>query len=133
MSNRIRQAFYYRDNNIRSKKRIPTDILFTRNSNYSRDNVKVRIITENLIPYVCSMCDAEPEWKGKPLILVLDHINGINNDNRLENLRFLCPNCNSQTETFSKNLKYRKPIQCEEITEIEDPYENKVQPLIFGD
>jgi hypothetical protein len=46
------------------------------------------------------------EWNGQPLKLQLDHINGINDDNRLENLRFICPNCHSQTITYAgKNTK----------------------------
>ena len=44
---------------------------------------------------------------GKPLVLQLDHINGISNDNRIENLRFLCPNCHAQTESFAgRNKRY---------------------------
>ena len=57
------------------------------------------IIKENLLPYKCAIC-GNTEWNGKTLSLELDHINGINNDNRLENLRFLCPNCHSQTTTY---------------------------------
>lgn len=57
------------------------------------------IIKNNLIPYKCAICGCT-EWQGKTLSLELDHINGINNDNRLENLRFLCPNCHSQTSTY---------------------------------
>lgn len=50
---------------------------------------------------ICAECGLEPEWNDKPLVLQLDHINGFSNDNRLENLRFLCPNCHTQTETYS--------------------------------
>jgi 5-methylcytosine-specific restriction endonuclease McrA len=57
--------------------------------------------------YVCQICGVS-EWLGKPLRLHLDHINGISNDNRLENLRFLCPNCHSQTTTYCKK-KVAKP------------------------
>jgi hypothetical protein len=49
--------------------------------------------------YRCGWCGVT-EWRGKPLVLHLDHINGINNDNRLTNLRLLCPNCHSQTDTY---------------------------------
>lgn len=47
-------------------------------------------------------CGLSHEWNGKQLVLQIDHINGDWLDNRAENLRFLCPNCHSQTETFSK-------------------------------
>lgn len=50
-------------------------------------------------PYKCSICNLGPEWQNKPLTLILDHINGTHNDNRLENLRWVCPNCNQQLET----------------------------------
>ena len=50
-------------------------------------------------PYRCAWCDLV-EWRGQPLVLHLDHINGIHNDNRLVNLRWLCPNCHSQTDTY---------------------------------
>lgn len=46
------------------------------------------------------MCGIGNEWNGKPLTLQLDHINGDHSDNRLENLRILCPNCHSQTSTW---------------------------------
>lgn len=57
------------------------------------------------IPYQCDCCGIS-EWQGKELALQLDHINGDNHDNRLENLHWLCPNCHSQTDTFcGKHLK----------------------------
>ena len=53
----------------------------------------------------CSICGLDGKWNDKKLIMVLDHINGINNDNRKENLRMLCPNCNSQQPTFAGRNK----------------------------
>ena len=74
--------------------------IFIEHSTYPRQKLKKRIINENLIPYKCDNCDNLGNWMDEPIILQLDHINGINDDNTLSNLRFLCPNCHSQTETF---------------------------------
>ena len=54
------------------------------------------------VPHKCAVCNSDPEWLGKPLTLQIDHANGDNLDNSPENVRFLCPNCHSQTETFNK-------------------------------
>lgn len=50
---------------------------------------------------ICSLCGIGPEWNGEYLSLQVDHINGVYNDNAAENVRLVCPNCHSQTETFS--------------------------------
>jgi hypothetical protein len=73
--------------------------LFIENSKCTRTVARRRIKHLNLIPYKCNSCGID-EWNNKPLSLQLDHLNGINNDHRLENLQWLCPNCHSQTETW---------------------------------
>ena len=80
-------------NNVRKE-----DIL-KENCKHQRTVLRRYVIKNNLIPYKCAICGCT-EWQGKTLSLELDHINGINNDNRLENLRFLCPNRHSQTSTY---------------------------------
>lgn len=56
--------------------------------------------------YWCESCGMDPEWNGQPITLELDHINGNPGDDRRDNLRWLCPNCHSQTETFrGRNMK----------------------------
>ncbi len=74
------------------------------NSPYNHSTLKDRILEYNLLEYKCSICYNAGEWLNKRLVLQLDHINGINNDNRIENLRFLCPNCHSQTPNYCKRL-----------------------------
>ncbi len=92
-----------------NKNKIPNNKLFVENSNTVRSVIRLRLMQESIIPYSCSDCGLLPTWNGKPISMVLDHINGVPNDNRLENLRFLCPNCNSQTETFAgRNIKRDK-------------------------
>ncbi len=85
---------------------ISQEDLFRENSRHSRNILRKHIIKNNLLEYKCAICGIK-EWNGKTLSLELDHINGINNDNRLENLRFLCPNCHSQTSTYgARNKQY---------------------------
>ncbi len=82
------------------------DEVFVEHSTYARHNLKNRIRKRNMIEYVCAICGIGPEWQGKPMPLILDHINGVYNDNRLENLRFVCSNCDSQLDTYkSRNIK----------------------------
>lgn len=80
--------------------------IFTENSTTTRKTVRKHILRFNIIKYECKKCLNSGEWMGEPLSLQLEHINGINNDNRLANLCWLCPNCHSQTGTFAgRNIK----------------------------
>lgn len=72
----------------------------------STNSLKKRLLKEGVITEVCAICGQLPIHNDKPLTLQLDHINGIHNDHRKSNLRLICPNCHSQTETYSgKNTK----------------------------
>lgn len=113
--------------NIRTKS---NEDIFVENSNTVRSVIRRKILQQRLIPYQCSKCNLIPMWNNSPLVLQLEHINGINNDNRLENLTFLCPNCHSQTATWAgkgrpkpKNVEI-KPITIKPIT-IKEPYIKK--------
>lgn len=87
--------------------------IFSINSITSRYQIKTIIIKYDLIKYSCEKCGLKDSWQNEKLILQLEHKNGISNDNRLENLCFLCPNCHSQTDTFAgKNRKkYTRPLK----------------------
>ena len=90
-------------------KKTPAQV-FVADSPESRGLAKKMLRRLGLIPYRCSICDCSPEWMGRALVLRLDHKNGTRDDHRLENLRFLCPNCDSQTDTFCGRNKRRKKV-----------------------
>ena len=85
---------------------IPNELVFCEGATYARHHLKKRILKQELLEHECQICGIGPEWQGKRMPLILDHINGVNNDNRLENLRFVCSNCDSQLPTYkSRNIK----------------------------
>jgi len=87
------------DIDLSNKKLIENSIkmAFVEKSTYSNEFIKPKFI--EMTKYECSECGIV-EWNGNPITLELDHINGDNRDNRVKNLRLLCPNCHSQTDTF---------------------------------
>lgn len=87
------------------KKREATVVnIFCEMSNVSQGTVR-RAAKRVILPHACSECSNDGFHNGKVLKLQLDHRNGIRNDNRYENLRWLCPNCHSQTDTYSRVKK----------------------------
>ena len=84
---------------------VPDDEMFVENCPHKVDGprLKHRLLRKGWI-YECQICSIR-EWQAKALTLHLDHVNGVNNDNRLENLRFLCPNCHQQTHTWGNSYK----------------------------
>lgn len=79
--------------------------ILVENSTFNRSHLKARLLNAGILENRCAICNQDGEWEGKSLTMVLDHINGVNNDHRLENLRMLCPNCNSQQTTFSRGIR----------------------------
>lgn len=98
-------------------KAVTPEMVLKDNCKHTRSVLRRCILKHNLLPYKCDICGVT-EWNGKTLSLELDHINGKNNDNRLENLRFLCPNCHSQTSTYgSRNQQLNSKVSDYNISE----------------
>lgn len=83
-------------------------------SKIGSSKLKKRLYQEKYKEPICELCGQDENWLGKKISLILDHINGINNDNRIENLRIVCPNCNATLDTHcGKNLKQiHKCLDC---------------------
>lgn len=85
-----------------SPRKLSDQDIFCENSTVTRKVMRERYFCNNYTPYECSICGQKPFWNGQPMSLIIDHINGINNDNRLTNLRWVCPNCNIQLPTSNR-------------------------------
>ncbi len=91
-----------RDGKVVTRKdyRIPIEVLTAQQRNTARSHLRWRLIGDGLLDCRCAACGIT-EWLNQPLSLHLHHINGVRNDNCLDNLQLLCPNCHSQTKTYS--------------------------------
>ena len=88
---------HFKKNN---NKKLDLNKLLNENKKYSSCKLKNILYREQIKQEKCEKCSIDPEYNGIPFAMHLDHINGNNKDNRIENLRILCPNCHSQTTTF---------------------------------
>lgn len=97
--------------------------VFCSDTEASQGVLRKRFKEGKYTPYVCSICGQQPAWQGKPLTLILDHIDGDNKNGNLSNLRWVCPNCNQQLPTTGfHGVKYRDPNNTVKLpTAIEKP------------
>lgn len=110
-----------------SYKQVPNAEVFIENSQFAnRNSIKQRLYAMG-IKEECVECGLGTTWNGKPITLQLDHINGVYNDNRIENLAILCPNCHSQTPTYAGG-RFKIKIIDGKLTKIDDD-ENKINKL----
>ena len=85
--------------------------VFTEGSTYARHRIKKRIYNEAMLDTSkCDMCDISDMWNGVKMPFILDHINGVNNDHRIENLRLVCSNCDSTLSTYKSKNKKKKTL-----------------------
>lgn len=98
-------------NSITNKQKIPDDLYFSKNTSRSGPDIFKRLIFDKDVEPCCSICGVY-DWQGKELTFHVDHIDGDNTNNELENLRVLCPNCHQQTKTWG-NKKPKKTKRCE--------------------
>ena len=90
------------------KEPMPLASLLMKDAKHRRGGqaVKQRLLKEGIKEDYCEVCGLGNRWNDRFLVLQLDHINGVKTDWRIENLRIICPNCHSQTSTFTgKNTK----------------------------
>lgn len=76
----------------------------------SRGNIKTRLLRAGMLRNQCYECGLT-KWQGEALTVQIDHVNGVRHDHRLVNLRMLCPNCHSQTETYGRRKRQLTGLQ----------------------
>ncbi|HXF00293.1 MAG TPA: hypothetical protein VN458_08090 [Solirubrobacterales bacterium] len=93
---------------------LPLDEVLVRRSSYSRGHLKERLFQAGLKKRRCELCSQGERWRGRLMSLILDHINGVPDDNRLQNLRVVCPNCAATFDTHcGRNLpRQRECVGC---------------------
>lgn len=91
---------YHSGNGSGGRKRPLSEILVEHSDYNNGQSLRRRMVAEGLLEDKCYECGLPPTWSGKPLTLRLDHKNGVHDDNRSDNIRLLCPNCDSQSEFY---------------------------------
>jgi len=86
------------------RERVPLSQVMVRGSSYSRGHLKARLYDEGIKQRRCELCGQDELWRGERMALILDHINGVADDHRLENLRIVCPNCAATLDTHCGKL-----------------------------
>lgn len=113
-----------------SNKKLSLNEILVEHSNYGSYKLKQRLIDEGLKEWKCEKCH-RAEWEGEKIPLELHHVNGINTDNRLENLQLLCPNCHSLTDNFrGRNKGINQEENSIKIVSKKEKIEKKITKIV---
>lgn len=82
-----------------ARRRRPLEEILVEHSTFSRNHLKERLYEEGLKQAICELCGQDEVWRGRVMGLILDHVSGVSDDNRLTNLRIVCPNCAATLDT----------------------------------
>lgn len=99
-----------RDSSFRKRTPVPLEAILVECSTYKRASLKRRLYEAGLKERRCELCGQGEEWRGRRMSLIIDHVNGVPDDNRLENLRIVCPNCAATLDTHC-GRKNRQPVE----------------------
>ena len=102
--------------------RIPLAEVLVEHSIYDRSSLKPRLYAEGVKQAVCELCGQGEMWRGKRMGLILDHVNGTRDDNRLENLRIVCPNCAATLDTHC-GRKTRTPTDARKCRRCDEQFQ----------
>lgn len=103
----------HRARSTAARVRKPMEEILVEGSTYARSNLKARLYEAGLKRPVCELCGQDELWRGRPMGLILDHVNGVRDDNRLENLRIVCPNCAATLATHCGRKNRLEPVERE--------------------
>lgn len=108
--NNINYSHLNNKNNPCGQEKYTLEEILIEHSPVSRKTLRDYLAKYNILEYKCAKCGNIGEWQGESLTLQIDHINGVRDDNRKDNLRWLCPNCHAQTDTFTGKNKTTKEV-----------------------
>lgn len=94
-----------------NKEKYSLEEVFVQNSPVTQKVLRGYVERHEILKHVCQKCGNDGHWQDGIISLEIDHINGNNTDNRIENLRYLCPNCHALTDTYRGKNKALKAAQ----------------------